>query len=56
VYAVIDQQDLEWIRKNQAHLRCEVLHGLTDHLETNDADPHTVGQNIILPSSYHAGD
>ena len=33
-----------------------MLHGLTDHLETNDADPYMVGQKMILPSSYHAGD
>jgi Helitron helicase-like domain at N-terminus len=38
------------------NLRREVLHGLTDHLETDDADPHAVGQKVILPSSYHAGD
>ena len=56
VYAIIDQQDLEWIRNNQGNLRREVLHGLTDHLETNDADPHALGQKVILPSSYHAGD
>lgn len=55
VYAIIDQQDLEWIRNNQGNLRREVLHGLTDHLKTNDADPHAVGQKVILPSSYHAG-
>ena len=52
VYAILEQQDLEWIRNNQAHLRREVLHGRTDHLETNDADPHAVGQKMILPSSY----
>lgn len=28
VYAIIEQQNLEWIRDNQAHLRREVLHGL----------------------------
>ena len=56
VYAIIDQQDLEWIRSNQTNLRREVLHGLIDHLEINGADPHMVGQKVILPSSYHAGD
>jgi len=56
VYAIIDQQDLDWIRKNQANVRRELFHGLTDHLETTDADPHMLGQKVILPSSYHAGD
>jgi hypothetical protein len=47
---------LDSVRKNQANVRRELFHGLTDHLETTDADPHMLGQKVILPSSYHAGD
>ena len=55
VWAVCDQNKLEWIRDNQSNLRADVYNGLTDALAHDNSDLSTVGTKFILPSSYTGG-
>ncbi|XP_070196534.1 uncharacterized protein [Littorina saxatilis] len=54
-YSKMETERLMWIRREQKSLRADSYQGLTDALLANDADPHNVGQRIILPSSFVGG-
>ncbi|KAG1487529.1 hypothetical protein G6F50_012747 [Rhizopus delemar] len=55
VWAVCDQNKLEWIRDNQSNLQADVYNDLTDALAHDNSDLSTVGTKFILPSSYTGG-
>lgn len=55
-WAMVDQDRLRWIRKNQSKLRAEVYKALaSDTVSTDDMDPAMLGRRIILPSTYIGG-
>ncbi|KAG1494147.1 hypothetical protein G6F46_009148 [Rhizopus delemar] len=55
VWAVCDQNKLEWIRDNQSNLRADVYNSLKNALAHDNSDLSTVGTKFILPSSYKGG-
>jgi hypothetical protein len=52
VYTCIEQNRLNWLRKNQGKLRNELYSGLKDALDRGDTDTEQVGKQIYLPSSH----
>ena len=53
VWAVAEQNRLNWIRFNQTKLRVELYKGLEDAVATDpDADWNQLGKRFILPSSF----
>jgi hypothetical protein len=53
VWAVAEQNHLNWIRFNQTKLRVELYKGLEDGVATDsDADWNQLGKRFILPSSF----
>lgn len=57
MFASVDQNRLEWLSKNQTHLRASLYNGLQDAMGATDGDANlaNVGQHVILPSSYIGG-
>lgn len=56
LWAQADQQRLNYIRTHQADIRACLYSGLVDAVGTGgDVDLHSVGQKVILPSSYIGG-
>ena len=58
IFASIDQDRLDFIKRNQNRLRADVYHGIVDHLNAGDADADadSIGTRIILPSSFTGGE
>ena len=55
-WAAVDQNRLNFLRKNQDLLRADIYKGLADHIAENaDADLNQLGQRFILPASYTGG-
>ncbi len=55
VYAVIEQNRLKYLRLNQKKLRADFYQGLQDAIAAGDNNAATIGQKIILPSSFTVG-
>uniref|UniRef100_A0A2N9J2K3 ATP-dependent DNA helicase n=1 Tax=Fagus sylvatica TaxID=28930 RepID=A0A2N9J2K3_FAGSY len=51
-YTCIEEERLQWVRRNQKKLRSELYSGLKDAILRGDTNPITVGKRIILPSSF----
>ncbi|BBN69392.1 transposable element gene [Prunus dulcis] len=51
-YATLEEDRLDYIRKNQKNLRSEVYKGIYYAISKGDNDANNVGQRVILPSSY----
>lgn len=51
-YATLEEDRLDYIRKNQKSLRSEVYKGIYDAISKGDNDANNIGQKVILPSSY----
>ncbi|CAN1247135.1 ATP-dependent DNA helicase PIF1 [Linum grandiflorum] len=51
-YALVDEERLDWQRKNQWILRRHVYHGLVDAFNKGDTDLEHSGKRMILSSSY----
>lgn len=52
VFTCIEQNRLNWIRKNQGKLRTDLYSGLHDAIERGDTRTEQVGKRIVLPSSF----
>ena len=52
MYAKIEQFRLNYLRHNQNTLRSELYNGLQDAVALDDTDTRSIGQKIILPSSF----
>ena len=52
MYAKIEQFRLNFLRKNQSNLRTELYRGLQDAVAHNDSNTESLGQKIILPSTF----
>ncbi|CDO75039.1 hypothetical protein BN946_scf184640.g14 [Trametes cinnabarina] len=61
MWASAEQSRINWVRNNQAQIRAALYSGLQDMVSQSDAeartapDLHSVGQRIILPSSFQGG-
>ena len=55
-WACCDQNKLSWIKNHQGLLRSDLYNGLSDAILETEIDARTLGQRIILPSSYTGGD
>ncbi|SAM01867.1 hypothetical protein [Absidia glauca] len=55
VWAICDQNRLDWIRSHQSALRADLYYGLQDALISEDVDAASLGKRFILPSSYTGG-
>ena len=51
-YAVIDQQTFDFLRRNQKTIRADLYQGVQNALFAGDHTPETLGQRVILPSSF----
>jgi hypothetical protein len=54
VYAAIEQNRLKYLRLNQKKLCADLYQGLQDTIIASDNNIATIGQRIILPSSFIA--
>ncbi len=54
-YAIIKQNRLKYLRLNQKKLRTDLYQGLQDAIAAGDNSVATIGQWIILPSSFTVG-
>ncbi len=54
-YAAIKQNRLKYLRLNQKKLRADLYQGLQDAIAVGDTSAITIGQRIILPSSFTVG-
>jgi hypothetical protein len=52
VWAICDQNHLDWIRGHQSNIRAELYGGLRDALIREDLNLASLGQRFILPSGY----
>jgi len=52
VYATIEQNRLRYLRLNQKKLCADLYQGLQDAIVASDNNATTIGQRIILPSSF----
>ncbi|GJT12218.1 DNA helicase, partial [Tanacetum coccineum] len=55
VFCTIEQNRLDFIRKNQNNIRSDHLSGLYDALSRGERDGYEVGGRIILPMSFTGG-
>ena len=51
-YASVEEDRLDYIRKNQNNLRSEIYQGIQDAITKGDTDANAIGKRIILPSSH----
>lgn len=51
-FATLEEDRLDYIRKNQKNLRSEVYKGIYDAFSKGDNDENNLGQKIVLPASY----
>ncbi|XP_076932558.1 uncharacterized protein LOC143598148 [Bidens hawaiensis] len=54
-YTMIEAQRLHYIRAKQHDLRCETYESLRGIQSTGNGDLSTVGQRVVLPSSFTGG-
>ena len=56
VYAVVDQNKLNWLCNNQKSIQANVYNGLADSMVQNDVNTKQLGQQVVLLSFYTSGD
>ncbi len=54
-YAAIEQNRLKYLRLNKKKLRVDLYQGLEDAIIAGDSSAATIGQRIILTSSFTVG-
>jgi hypothetical protein len=54
-YAAVKQNRLRNLHLNKKKLRADLYQGLQDTITTGDNNATTIGQRIILPSSFTRG-
>jgi hypothetical protein len=54
VWAICDQNNLDWIRSHQSTIESDLYRGLKDAL-IRDVDVASLGRRFILPSSFNGG-
>ncbi|XP_020082238.1 uncharacterized protein LOC109705866, partial [Ananas comosus] len=54
-FSCVEEERLDYIRRNQSDLRAEVYKGIKDAIVAGDVDGNAIGKKIILPSSFTAG-
>jgi len=54
-YARLEQERLNWVRHNQKTIRSELYQGLQDAVVAGGETAATVGQRVVLPSSFTGG-
>ena len=54
-WAMIENQNLQYLAKNQKKLRADLYQNVVDHTENDDAVPDGVGRRIILPATFQGG-
>jgi hypothetical protein len=54
-YTAIEQNRLKYLRLNKKKLRVDLYQGLQDAIAAGDSSAATIGQRIILPSSFTVG-
>lgn len=54
-FSCVEEERLNYIRRNQSDLRLEVYKGIRDAVVAGDVDGDAIGKKIILPSSFTAG-
>ncbi|XP_035829941.1 uncharacterized protein LOC118479500 [Helianthus annuus] len=54
-YVCIEQNRLEYYRRNQSYLRSDVLKGIHDAIRRGDTEGRDIGKRTILPSSFMEG-
>nr|CAD1842606.1 unnamed protein product [Ananas comosus var. bracteatus] len=54
-FSCIEEDRLDYIRRNQADLRSEIYKGIKDDVIAGDVDSNAIGKKIILPASFTAG-
>ena len=55
VYAKIECERLQFLRREQSTLRADNYRDLRDTLFSTDGDPRNVGQKVILPATFTGG-
>nr|CAD1836025.1 unnamed protein product [Ananas comosus var. bracteatus] len=54
-FSCVEEERLDYIRRNQGTLRTEIYKGIRDAVVAGDTDGNAIGKKIILPSSFTAG-
>jgi hypothetical protein len=54
-YAAFEQNRLKYLRLNKKKLHADFYQGLQNAITTGDSSVATIGQRIILPSSFTVG-
>ncbi|XP_020103317.1 uncharacterized protein LOC109720538 isoform X3 [Ananas comosus] len=54
-FSCVEEERLQYIRRNQTNLRSEIYKGIRDAVVEGDIDGDAIGKRIILPSSFTAG-
>jgi hypothetical protein len=54
-YVVVEQNRLRYLRLNKKKLHVDLYQGLQDAIAAGDNSATTIGQRIILPSSFIGG-
>jgi hypothetical protein len=52
MYAKMEHQRLNFVRRNQKKLRSDLYSNLQDAANADDCDTSTLGKKVILPSSF----
>jgi hypothetical protein len=55
-YSIVELERLEYLRREQRRLRCELYDGIQDSLAQDTVDPTQIGKMTILPSSFTGSD
>ena len=55
-YSIVELERLEFLRREQPRLRCDLYNGIQDSLAQDTLDPTQIGKMIILPSSFTGSD
>jgi hypothetical protein len=54
-FTMLETQRLNFIRKNQQTIRCDILSGLQEALTNGENDSSSLGRKIVLPASFTGG-
>jgi hypothetical protein len=55
-YSIVELERLEFLRREQPRLRCDLYNGIQDSLTQDTLDPTRIGKMTILPSSFTGSD
>lgn len=55
-YSIVELERLEFLRREQPRLRCDLYNGIQDSLTQDTLDPTQIGKMTILPSSFTGSD